>query len=278
MGHISVILFNRPTLLFTVDPPPINLHPRRVIIITIDLFDRLPFAHLDVFNFSPLSIQILSISRSVPVNNYVVVPYAQSAAPPSVYHHHQPALATQPIVPEVPHYVHPTKTVPVPSGPQIYYQQSPHHQQHSYIQSTQIPAYAPVQYSHTYPSGNRGPFSHYYSTPSLDLFGQYSRHTSLLDSYVPSNLVYSKARQVFGPYYGNSHVPSPIIPHGHQIDAEHSPIYNTIAYSTEQKPVVVPPPSKVTKRDSTILRPATAPVNNKPTTLTKVEAGSNKKN
>lgn len=81
--------------------------------------------------------------------------------------------------------------------------------------------------------------------------------------------MYSKARQVFNPYYSQSQapVPSSIIPQAH-IESEHSPVYNTIAYSTEQKPVVVPPPQP-SKRESTVLRATTGPI--KPTSLTKME-------
>lgn len=250
-----------------------------------------------------------SISRSLPANNYVVVPYANG---PNVYHHQQqqqqyqqqqyhqqqqqqqqqppepptaepspapvlPTLAAQPIVPEIPHYVHPTKPV-IPSGPpppQVYYPQP--HPTHSFVGPSHPQAYPTVSYAPSYPTHglnfNHGHNYNYY-TPSLDFFGQYSRHTSLLDSYVPSSVIYNKARQIYNPYFHHhSHGPSPIIPQGHAIESEHSPIYNTIAYSTEQKPVVVPaPPSfgQPTKRESTVLKAAAAPV--KPTALTKIES------
>lgn len=227
------------------------------------------------------------ISRSVPVNNnYVVVPYTTS---PNVYHHQQqqqqqgpavvpvpqPALAAQPIVPDVPHYVHPTKTV-IPSGPPQVFIQPPHHS-HPYIthaphqyQPHHLPSYPTVSYAPSHPGNGLsfGPGHGYnYYQPTLDFFGPYARHPSLLDSYVPSNLIYSKSRQHYNQFYAHPQVglaPQQTHPH---IEPDHSPIYNTIAYSTEQKPVVVPPPatSPLTKRESTVLRAA------KPTALTKLE-------
>lgn len=240
--------------------------------------------------------------RSVPVKNYVVVPYSPV---PHVYHHQQQpqpqegpvdqppttttSLAAQPIVPDVPHYVHPTHKTVIPSGPppQLFYHPS---HAHSYP-SPHHPSYpATVPYAPSYLShGPVFPHGHNYNyyTPSLDLFGQYSRHTSLLDSYVPSSLVYAKARQVFGsPYYNHAHstpaIHHPaIIPRGISSAAvEYSPAYNTIAYSTEQKPVVVPPPSaQVQKRESTVLKAAAPLKPNKPAVaITKMDSVGTKGN
>lgn len=208
----------------------------------------------------------------------------QQAVGPAPVQPSPPSLAAQPIVPEVPHYVHPTKNL-VPNGPPQVFIQPPHQHTQSFVPHPHqhLSSYPALSYAPTHP-GNAFAYNHghnyNYYQPSLDLFGQYSRHTSLLDSYVPSNVIYNKARQLYNPYFSQSHSPAPaqIIshPHHHQIDHDNS-IYNTIAYSTEQKPVVVAPPSKqpLAKRESTVLRAAAPPA--KPTTLTKVE-NINKKN
>ena len=147
----------------------------------------------------------IAYAHSGPVEDGAVLsaPEATIAPSPAIHYSIQPqAIAYAQPSPSpspaygVPHQVHIQSPIDYSFGHQaIQYLQPPKHAQ---------------QYTQSY----RG--------PSVDVFGPYNKAASLLDSYVPSSVIYARQqafqRQVLQP-----------INHG-----SHAPGYNTIAYSTPQ--------------------------------------------